>query len=46
MIEIQRLQPKNAVAIAAFLVGIIPAIICERRTKKKGKRKFNNVRLL
>ena len=28
---------RYAVAIAAFLVGIIPAIICARRTKKKGK---------
>ena len=45
MIEIQRLQPKNAVAIAAFLVGIIPAIICDRRTKKNGKLTFTIVRL-
>ena len=31
---------RYAVAIAAFLVGIIPAIICDRRTKKNGKLTF------
>ena len=34
-----------AVAIAAFLIGIIPAIICDRRTKKNGKLTFTIVRL-
>ena len=36
---------RYAVAIAAFLVGIIPAIICDRRTKKNGKLTFTIVRL-
>ena len=30
---------RYAAAIAAFLVGIIPAIICDRRTKKNGKQR-------
>ena len=36
---------RYAVAIAAFLIGIIPAIICDRRTKKNGKLTFTIVRL-
>ena len=36
---------RYVVAIAAFLVGIIPAIICDRRTKKNGKLTFTIVRL-
>ena len=36
---------RYAVVIAAFLVGIIPAIICDRRTKKNGKLTFTIVRL-
>lgn len=35
---------RYAVAIAAFLVSIIPAIICDRRTKKNGKLTFTIVR--
>ena len=31
--------------LVAFLVGIIPAIICDRRTKKNGKLTFTIVRL-
>ena len=36
---------RYAAAIAPFLVGIIPAIICDRRTKKNGKLTFTTVRL-
>ena len=36
---------RYTIAIAAFLVGIIPAIICDRRTKKNGKLTFTIVRL-
>ncbi len=35
---------RYAVAIAAFLIGIIPAIICDRRTRN-GKLTFTIVRL-
>ena len=34
-----------SILIAAFLIGIIPAIICDRRTKKNGKLTFTIVRL-
>ena len=36
---------RYAIAIAAFVIGIIPAIICDRRTKKSGALTFTIVRL-
>jgi len=36
---------RYAIAIAAFAAGIIPAIICDRRTKKSGALTFTIVRL-
>ncbi len=36
---------RNAVAIAAFLVGIIPAIVYDRRVKRTGALTFTIVRL-
>ena len=36
---------RYTIAIAAFLVGIIPAILCDRRTKNNGKLTFTSVRL-
>ena len=36
---------RYAVAIAAFLVGILPAVICDRRMKQTGALTFTIVRL-
>lgn len=36
---------RYAIAIAAFVIGIIPAIICDRQTKKSGALTFTIVRL-
>ena len=36
---------RYAIAIAAFLVGILPAVICDRRMKQTGALTFTIVRL-
>ena len=36
---------RYGIAIAAFLVGILPAVICDRRMKQTGALTFTIVRL-
>ena len=36
---------RYAIAIAAFLLGLVPAVICDRRTRRAGTLTFTIVRL-